>query len=90
MPLSPPVARRILRHTRHLHVDAFARDDGLWDLDAQITDTKTRDIVLGADVRRAGTAIHDLKLRLTIDAALTTTVTSPGSQLVGLSTSQIW
>ena len=54
-----------------MQVSAFARDDGLWDLDAQITDTKTHDIVLGAAVRPAGTAIHDLKLRLTIDLSLT-------------------
>ena len=54
-----------------MHVSAFARDDGLWDLDAQITDTKTHDIILGAAIRSAGTAIHDLKLRLTVDASLT-------------------
>ena len=45
MPLSSPVSRT-LRHTRAIQVDAYARDDGLWDLDARITDVKTRDIAL--------------------------------------------
>lgn len=68
MPLSPSVSRRSLRHTRRLEVEAFLRDDGLWDLDARITDTKTQDVILGASTRRAGSAIHDLRLRLTINA----------------------
>ena len=69
MPLSPTLSRRSLMHTRRLEVEAFLRDDGLWDLDARITDTKTRDVILGATTRHAGSAIHDLMLRLTIDAA---------------------
>ena len=67
MPLSPPVARRILKHTRLLRVEAFAREDGLWDIDAQITDVKTRTVTLASGARPAGEPLHDLKLRLTID-----------------------
>jgi hypothetical protein len=70
MPLSPPVPRA-LRHTRAIHVDAFAREDGLWDLDARITDVKTRDIRLASGLRDAGTPVHDLKLRITIDRSFT-------------------
>lgn len=70
MPLSPPTSRRILKHTRTIQVEAFARDDGLWDLDARITDTKTRDAKLASDIRPAGMPIHDLWLRLTIDTQL--------------------
>ena len=66
MPLSPPVPRA-LRHTRAIHVDAFAREDGLWDLDARITDIKPRDIRLASGLREGGTPVHDLKLRITID-----------------------
>ena len=69
MPLSSPVPRT-LRHTRAIQVDAYARDDGLWDLDARITDVKTRDIALASGLRGAGNAIHDLKLRLTINREL--------------------
>jgi len=66
MPLSPP-APRSLRHTRAITVDAYARDDGLWDLDARISDVKVRDIVLASGVREGGMPVHDLTLRVTID-----------------------
>ena len=69
MPLSPP-APRSLRHTRTIQVEAYARDDGLWDLDASIRDVKVRDITLASGARRGGDAIHDLKLRITIDREL--------------------
>ncbi|SFD33183.1 DUF2889 domain-containing protein [Massilia yuzhufengensis] len=70
MPLSPPVSRS-LRHTRAITVEAFARDDGLWDLDASIRDVKTRDIPLASGLRAGGLPVHDLKLRVTIDRQLT-------------------
>lgn len=66
MPLSPP-APRTLRHTRSIEVAAYSRDDGLWDLDANIRDVKKRDIHLASGLRAGGTPIHDLKLRITID-----------------------
>jgi hypothetical protein len=66
MPLSPPVPR-VLRHTRAIQVDAYARDDGLWDLDARISDVKTRDTVLASGIRAGGNPVHDLKLRVTIN-----------------------
>ena len=69
MPLSPPVSR-VLRHTRAIQVDAYARDDGLWDLDARITDIKTRNIMLASGMRAGGNAVHDLKLRVTINREL--------------------
>lgn len=70
MPLSSPTSRRALKHTRAIQVQAFARDDGLWDIDAHITDVKTRDTALASGVRPAGTPVHDLWLRLTIDTQL--------------------
>ena len=70
MPLSLPVSRS-LRHTRAITVEAYARDDGLWDLDASIRDVKTRDIPLASGTRPGGTPVHDLKLRVTIDRNLT-------------------
>ncbi|MGZ3183370.1 MAG: DUF2889 domain-containing protein [Telluria sp.] len=66
MPLSPPVARA-LRHTRAIQVQAFAREDGLWDLDASIADVKQRDVTLASGLRPGGTRLHDLSLRITID-----------------------
>ena len=82
MPLSPPVSRRALRHTRAIEVQAFARDDGLWDIDAHISDIKTRDAVLATGVRAAGTPLHDLYLRLTIDRQLTIVAAEAASDAV--------
>ncbi len=64
----PP--NRQLKHTRAIVVQAYARDDGLWDLEAQLTDTKTRDLALASGVRPAGLPVHDMHLRVTIDRSL--------------------
>ena len=69
MPLSPHVPRA-LRHTRAIVVDAYAREDGLWDLDARITDIKVADIRLASGLRPGGTPVHDLHLRITINREL--------------------
>lgn len=71
MPLPPPISRRALKHTRAIHIEAYARDDGLWDIDAHITDVKTRETKLASGARPAGQPVHDLWLRLTIDTQLT-------------------
>jgi hypothetical protein len=59
-----------LRHTRAIAVDAFRRDDGLWDLDARISDIKQIDVTLASGPRPAGTPLHNLSLRITIDRDL--------------------
>ena len=69
MPLSTPT-KRTLRHTRAICIEAYSRDDGLWDLDARITDHKPRDIHLASGIRQNGNALHDLTLRITIDLQL--------------------
>jgi hypothetical protein len=81
MPLSPP-APRTLRHTRSIEVAAYSRDDGLWDLDANIRDVKTRDIKLASGLRAAGDPIHDLKLRVTIDHAFNIVAADAASDAV--------
>jgi hypothetical protein len=43
MPLLQPISRCALEHTRAIQVEAFIREDGLWDLDAHITDIKVHD-----------------------------------------------
>lgn len=70
MPLSPPVSRQ-LRHRRAIRAEAFERDDGLWDLEACLTDHKPRDVALAPGVRPKGLPIHELWLRITIDHQLT-------------------
>jgi hypothetical protein len=70
MPLSPPVPRQ-LRHRRAIRAEAFERDDGLWDIEACLTDHKPRDVALAPGVRPNGLPIHELWLRITIDRKLT-------------------
>jgi len=69
MPLSVPTSRRALSHTRAITAQVFLREDGLWDIDAHLTDTRTSDTPLATAVRPAGMPIHDLWLRLTVDQA---------------------
>jgi hypothetical protein len=57
-------------HTRAIRVDAFARDDGLWDLEAALTDTKSRDFKLATGIRQAGEPVHQMRITLTIDTQL--------------------
>ncbi|WP_044041143.1 DUF2889 domain-containing protein [Caballeronia insecticola] len=70
MPLSPPAPRQ-LRHRRAIRLEAFERDDGLWDIEACLTDEKPRDVRLATGVRPHGLPIHELWLRITIDRKLT-------------------
>lgn len=67
MSLPAPKLPRALRHTRVIEAQAFEREDGLWDIDTHITDTKTRVADLASGARPAGSPIHDLWLRITID-----------------------
>jgi hypothetical protein len=60
-------------HRRALDVQVFARDDGLFDVEASLVDTKTHDVPLGGQTRKAGDPIHEMQLHLTVDAALTIT-----------------
>jgi len=70
MTLPPAAARRQLKHRRLFDVQVFARDDGLWEVDATLVDTKTRDAQLAGDTRPAGTPIHEMLLRLVVDEQL--------------------
>lgn len=63
LPVVPPSPRK-LHHTRRVAVEVFTRDDGLWELDAHITDHKTRDFQLASGPRSAGDPVHDMTLNL--------------------------
>ncbi len=58
---------RRLVHTRRVAVEAFLRDDGLWDLEARLVDLKARDFPLVSGVRLAGEPVHDMLLTITIN-----------------------
>ncbi len=70
MPLSAPVVRERL-HTRAIVVEGFRRADGLFDIEAEITDTKTYAFSVGDRGQiDPGQALHRMHLRLTIDQSL--------------------
>jgi Protein of unknown function (DUF2889) len=70
MPLSPAAPRKRL-HERNARYEGFARDDGLFDVEAHLTDVKDQDQTLLSGVRRAGEPVHDMWVRLTIDRSFT-------------------
>ncbi|OLL29958.1 hypothetical protein BTH42_20275 [Burkholderia sp. SRS-W-2-2016] len=53
-----------------MRAEAFERADGLWDVEACLTDEKPRDVALASGVRPNGQPIHELWLRITIDREL--------------------
>jgi hypothetical protein len=70
MPLQDTVAREAL-HTRSIEISGYAREDGLYDIEGHLVDTKPRDFQLASGVRPAGEPVHDMWLRITIDRGLT-------------------
>lgn len=68
MPLPEPDRPRTPMHTRSVRIDAFRRDDGAWDLEAELCDVKPHDEVLQSGVWPAGEPIHLMRLRVTVDA----------------------
>ncbi len=66
MSLSTAAPRRHM-HTRTIHCEGFERDDGLWDIEARIVDTKTYAVTEPyRGLREAGMHVHDMSLRLTL------------------------
>ncbi len=78
MPVPLPAADRQLKHRRRLEVEVYARNDGLWEVDATLVDTKTRELQMADGPRAAGSPIHDMLLRLVVDRQLN--VLAAGSQ----------
>jgi len=69
MPLPPADPQRQLKHQRSIQVQAYARPDGSWEVDAFVRDTKTRPTGGAGRVTAPGEPIHDLHLRIVIDEA---------------------
>ena len=69
MPLENSNKSRRLMHTRSIECEGFLRDDGLWEVEAWLRDTKP--FVQRADRFRGelkpGDPVHDIGLRLAID-----------------------
>ena len=71
MPLSHPAPRKLV-HTRAIECKGYERDDGLWDIEAHLVDTKTyvHSRRHGGRERQPGEPVHGMWLRLTIDLDL--------------------
>ncbi len=70
MPLSAPTARKKI-HRRLIQCHGYQRDDGLWDIEGHLTDTKTYQFQNRDRGEIApGEPIHEMWLRLTVDDEL--------------------
>ena len=71
MPLSAPVPRKT-SHIRRGTYQGYEREDGLWDMEAELHDSKAHDMpsFRHQGVRLAGDPIHHMWLRVTIDRQL--------------------
>jgi len=69
MALSQSPSKREPLHTRSITVRSYGRDDGLWDLEAELIDTKAYDFPTRSGAPFvAGRHLHHMHLRVTIDA----------------------
>lgn len=69
--LSPaPSNQRQLLHRRKLAVAVYERADGLFDVEAELSDIKAHDMQLATGVRPAGAPIHAMQLWLVVDRQL--------------------
>jgi hypothetical protein len=71
MPLSPAVAREPF-HTRQITLNGYHRADGLWDIEAHLTDVKAYAFDNAWRGRvEPGVPVHEMWLRLTVDDSFT-------------------
>lgn len=67
MPLSPPAPREKL-HNRDVTCRGYRREDGLWDIEGHLVDTKTYSFPnRHRGEVRSGEPVHEMWIRLTID-----------------------
>ncbi len=71
MPLSPSTVERQPLHTRSIRIQSYGRADGLFDLEAELIDSKSYDFDMRGTLHRAGQPVHHMHLRITIDAEFT-------------------
>ncbi len=70
MPLSPPAERERL-HTRAIEIAGYRRQDGLYDIEAHLTDRKSfGQTNFDRGYIAAGEPVHDMWVRLTVDETL--------------------
>lgn len=69
-PLPAPSPRRLI-HSRSIQLQGYERDDGLFEVEGELLDTKTFAFNVGGSSRAAGQPIHRMALRMTFDRTLT-------------------
>jgi hypothetical protein len=69
MPLSPPAQRQPL-HRRLIDMHGYEREDGLFDIEGHLTDTKSQAFNTLDRRVEIGEALHGMWIRLTVDADL--------------------
>jgi hypothetical protein len=70
LPLPAPSPRQHL-HNRVVNYRGYQREDGGWDIDAEMRDSKTHDTeIVGEGLKPAGEAIHHMAIRMTLDRQL--------------------
>ena len=67
MALPAAAPDRQLVHCRSIDVKTYARGQGLWEVDAHITDKRTQAIPMAFGTLPAGEPIHDMLLRLVVN-----------------------
>jgi hypothetical protein len=71
MPLPPPQSRQLV-HTRKIECRGYHREDGLWDIEGSLVDTRTGEIsTFGRGRIAPGEPLHEMWLRMTVDSELT-------------------
>jgi len=70
VPLPTPAARQPM-HTRRVNYQGFRRDDGLWEIEGELHDSKPFDIDIRGEGRWAAhEPIHHMWIRVTYDEAM--------------------
>src|SRR5260221_12752110 len=82
MPLPVSEVKRELTHTRRVRFEGYKRADGLWDIEAHLTDIKNHDFNLKTGVRRAGQPVHSMWIRISIDRHMNIVAASASSDAV--------
>jgi hypothetical protein len=71
MPLSQPAAREVL-HTRDIQIRGYRRTDGMFDIEAQLSDAKSYGFASrDRGYVAAGEKVHGMWIRLTVDEHMT-------------------
>jgi hypothetical protein len=71
MPLPPPDCAREASHQRSITIRAYARSDGLWDIEGHLTDAWPEPVPKAGGMLDPGEPMHSMRLRLTVDRTAT-------------------